>query len=149
VEAAADDCVLCRIVAGTEPASFVHRDEIVSAFLDIRPINPGHLLVISNAHVERTRELPPKIGARVFAVACALARAFPAPGIRSEGTNLLAADGVAAGQEVFHAHLHVVPRFPGDGFGLPRRPGSPPAGGRAELEAHAASIRAVARVLPG
>jgi histidine triad (HIT) family protein len=147
-EAVTPGCVLCAIVAGEEPASFVHRDGLVSAFLDIRPINPGHLLVVPNEHVERTRDLPSPLLARVFEVASALARSFPADGIRSEGTNLLAADGAAAGQTVFHAHVHVVPRYPGDGFGLDRRPGNPPAGGRAELEAHASSIRAMARVPP-
>jgi diadenosine tetraphosphate (Ap4A) HIT family hydrolase len=139
--ASREACVLCRIVAGTERASFVHRDELVSAFLDIRPINPGHLLVIPNDHVERTRDLPNSLADRVFEVGRVLARALTASGLRADGTNLLVADGEPAGQEVFHAHLHVVPRFVGDGFGLARRPGAEPAGGRAELDANAAAIR--------
>jgi diadenosine tetraphosphate (Ap4A) HIT family hydrolase len=140
-DASRESCVLCQIVAGTERASFVHRDELVSAFMDIRPINPGHLLVIPNDHIERTRDLPNNLACRVFEVGRGLARALTASGLRADGTNLLVADGEPAGQEVFHAHLHVVPRFVGDGFGLARRPGTEPAGGRAELDANAAAIR--------
>jgi diadenosine tetraphosphate (Ap4A) HIT family hydrolase len=140
-DASTTACVFCRIVAGTERASFVHRDDLVSAFLDIRPINPGHLLVIPNDHIERTRDLPDPLADRLFGLARALARALVASGLRADGTNLLVADGEPAGQEVFHAHLHVVPRFVGDGFGLARRPGAEPAGGRAELDANATAIR--------
>ncbi|CAN5741188.1 HIT family protein [soil metagenome] len=110
-------CIFCQIVAAEAPASFVHRDELVSAFLDIRPVTPGHLLVIPNEHVVFTHDIPDATAERLFTVARRLARSLRRYGaVRSEGVNLFVADGEAAGQEVFHAHLHVIPRLPGDGF---------------------------------
>ena len=111
------DCIFCDIVAGDAPASFAHRDELVSAFLDIRPVTPGHLLVIPNEHVVFTHDLPDAIADRLFAIARQLTRSLRrTDAVRAEGVNLFVADGEAAEQEVFHAHLHVIPRFAGDGF---------------------------------
>lgn len=111
------DCIFCDIVAGEAPASFVHRDELVSAFLDIRPVTPGHLLVIPNEHVACTHDLADATADRLFVVARRLSRTLrQTDAVRAEGVNLFVADGEPAGQEVFHAHLHVIPRFRGDGF---------------------------------
>ncbi len=111
------ECIFCRIVADEVPASFVRRDELISAFLDIRPVTPGHLLVIPNQHVVFTHDLPDATAERLFAVARRLARTLrQTDAIRADGVNLFVADGEAAEQEVFHAHLHVIPRFAGDGF---------------------------------
>jgi histidine triad (HIT) family protein len=111
------DCIFCRIVAGEAPASFVYQDELVSAFLDIRPITPGHVLVVPHKHVVYTQDLPGPIADRVFNVARVLARTLrQTDAVHADGINLFVADGEAAGQDVFHAHLHVVPRFAGDGF---------------------------------
>jgi histidine triad (HIT) family protein len=112
------DCVFCGIVAGELPASRVFEDDQVLAFLDIRPVNPGHLLVVPKAHAEFLADLPPETGARVFEAARRLAAALRACGVRCEGVNLILADGEAAGQEVPHLHLHVIPRWSGDGFGF-------------------------------
>jgi histidine triad (HIT) family protein len=111
-----DGCIFCRILAGDAPASFVHRGQAVSSLIDIRPVTPGHLLVIPNRHVTHVRDLPDAVADELFAVARRLARALLRTGLRAEGTNMLVADGEQAGQEVFHAHLHVFPRFAGDGF---------------------------------
>ncbi|MBA3307383.1 MAG: HIT family protein [Chloroflexi bacterium] len=112
-----NDCIFCQIVAGEAPASFVHRDELVSAFLDIRPVTPGHILVIPDEHVVHTHDLPEATGERLFAVARRLAQSLRrTDAVRADGVNLFVADGEAAGQEVFHAHLHVIPRYQGDGF---------------------------------
>ena len=106
-----DDCIFCQIVDGAAPASFVYRDDLVSAFLDIRPVTPGHLLVIPNEHVVHTHDLPDAIANAAFTVARRLARILrETDAVRADGVNLFAADGEAAGQEVFHAHLHVIPR---------------------------------------
>ena len=135
------DCIFCRIVAGEAPASFVHRDGLVSAFLDIRPVTPGHLLVIPDAHVEVSHELPDELAERLFEVGRQMARALRSTdAVRADGVNLFVADGIAAGQDVFHAHLHVIPRFPGDGFAIDAAAWkqSPPS--RAELDRQAADI---------
>ncbi|MFI5230126.1 MAG: GNAT family N-acetyltransferase [Gemmatimonadales bacterium] len=134
-------CLFCRILAGELPGSIVYRDEQCAAFMDIQPVNPGHLLVAPLRHATDLVSLDPLVGARLFQVAQHLAAAIRASGLRCEGVNLLLADGEAAMQEVFHLHLHVFPRYRGDGFGLrfgPEYAIRPP---RAALDDAAARIR--------
>lgn len=109
-------CVFCAIVAGNAQASVVYRDELVTAFMDIRPVNDGHTLVIPNVHSTGLENIDEPTGGRMFDVACRVSAAMPAAGIRREGLNLFLADGAVAGQTVFHAHLHVLPRHAGDAF---------------------------------
>jgi histidine triad (HIT) family protein len=111
-------CVFCDIVRGEAPASLVYADDQVMAFLDIQPVNPGHLLVVPRIHAAYLADLDGGTGGHLFQVAMMLADAVRRSGVRCEGVNLFLADGRAAGQEVFHVHLHVIPRFEGDGFGL-------------------------------
>ncbi|MDX1534513.1 MAG: HIT family protein [Thermoplasmata archaeon] len=110
------DCVFCSIVAGDLPGSFVYEDDRVVAFLDIRPVNPGHLMVIPRNHAPLLADVDEETGAHVFRVAHRLAQALRESGLRAEGVNLFLADGEAAFQEVPHLHLHVFPRFKGDTF---------------------------------
>lgn len=112
------DCIFCKILAGEAPASFVHRDEVCSAFMDIQPVNPGHLLVVPNVHAPALADLDAEMAAHLMRVAHGLTAALRASGLRCEGVNHFLADGEAAMQEVFHVHLHVIPRYKGDGFGL-------------------------------
>jgi histidine triad (HIT) family protein len=114
------DCPFCRILAGELPASVVFRDELACAFLDIRPVNPGHVLVVPIRHASNLAELDQQIGGHLFRVAQRVAAALRSSDVRCEGVNFHLADGAVAGQEVFHVHLHVIPRFEGDGFGLRR-----------------------------
>jgi diadenosine tetraphosphate (Ap4A) HIT family hydrolase len=107
--------VFCAIVAG-EAASIVHDEAEVLAFMDIRPVTPGHLLIVPKRHAVSLADLDEATGARMFTVAPQLAAALWASGLRCEGVNLFLADGEAAGQEIFHIHLHVFPRFAGDSF---------------------------------
>jgi diadenosine tetraphosphate (Ap4A) HIT family hydrolase len=109
--------------------------------MDIRPINPGHLLVIPILHATFLADLQPDIGRSIFGVAHRLAGAVRRSGLRAEGINLFLADSEVAGQEVFHVHLHVIPRFAGDGFGLrfPASYGQHPV--REELDATATRIK--------
>ncbi len=112
------DCIFCKILAGELPASLVYRDETCTAFMDIQPVNPGHVLVIPNTHATNLSELDPAAGGRLFQIGQKMADALYKSGIKCEGVNFFLADGEPAGQEVFHVHLHVFPRFEGDGFGL-------------------------------
>jgi diadenosine tetraphosphate (Ap4A) HIT family hydrolase len=114
----AGGCVFCEILAGRAPASIVHRDGQSCAFMDIRPVNPGHALVIPVSHAAFLSELDPESGAELFRVGQRVAAAIRRSDLRCEGVNLLLADGEAAGQEVFHVHLHVIPRYRGDGSGF-------------------------------
>ncbi len=110
--------IFSKILAGEALASFVYRDERVAAFMDIQPVNAGHVLVVPVQPAASLSELEDETAARMFVVAKGVAAAIRQSGMRCEGINLFLADGEAAGQEVFHVHLHVFPRFAGDGFGL-------------------------------
>jgi histidine triad (HIT) family protein len=112
------DCIFCDIVRRISPASFVYVDDVCSAFMDIRPVNTGHVLVIPNQHASSLAELPSATGADIFNIAQRIAQALRESGVRCDGVNLFLADGEAAFQEVFHVHLHVIPRYWGDGFRL-------------------------------
>lgn len=133
------ECVFCAIVAGEQPASVVYRDERVVAFMDICPATPWHLLVIPVHHAVGLTDLAPDDAARMMTVAQRIARAMKAsPRVPADGINLFLADGESAFQEVFHAHLHVVPRTAGDGFVLQ---GSFHEPARAVLDRQAADLR--------
>ena len=111
-------CVFCSIAEGVEPASIVYADDRVMAFMDLQPVNSGHVLVIPKAHFAGLSELDREIGAHMFKVALRVAEALRHLSIRCEGINLFLADGEVAFQDIFHVHLHVIPRFRDDGFGL-------------------------------
>jgi histidine triad (HIT) family protein len=111
-------CAFCAIVRGSAPSSSVYTDNVVVAFMDIQPVNEGHILVVPRVHAACLEELDAETGAHLFRVAMMLSRAVRLSAVRSEGVNLFLADGEAAGQEVFHVHLHVIPRYRGDGFGF-------------------------------
>jgi histidine triad (HIT) family protein len=113
-----DDCIFCKILSGELEVSMIYQDECCSAFMDIQPINPGHALVIPNGHAARLADLDEAEGAHMFRIAQRLTAALYKSGVRCEGVNFSLADGEAAGQEVFHVHLHVFPRYVGDGFSV-------------------------------
>ena len=112
------DCIFCRILAGELPATFLFRDNECAAFMDIQPVNPGHVLVIPVRHAPYLADLEPATAGRLMVEGQRIAAAIRRSGVKCEGINLFLADGEAAMQEVFHVHLHVFPRFRGDGFGL-------------------------------
>lgn len=111
-----EDCLFCKIIKGELPSSKVFEDDELLAFLDIQPINSGHVLIIPKQHHALMSELPEKTLGSMMALANTINRAIRKSAIRPEGINLFLADGAAAGQEVFHVHLHLIPRFSGDGF---------------------------------
>lgn len=135
-------CIFCKIVRHELPASIVSEDESTLAFLDICPINPGHLLVIPKAHAAHLADLPPGEGGRLFEMARELAGALRRSGVKAEGVNVHLADEEVAGQEVFHVHLHVYPRYAGDGVGLRMGPRYGTMPKREELDRLAEAIRA-------
>ncbi|WP_137723286.1 HIT family protein [Prescottella subtropica] len=130
-------CVFCAVISGGAESSVVYDDAHTIAFMDIRPFTPGHLLVVPKTHAANLSELDPEDGGRLFRVGQQVAAALRESTVAAEGVNFFLADGVIAGQEVFHVHLHVVPRTAGDGFGLRGRPTTPP---RTDLDYLAASI---------
>lgn len=133
------DCVFCKIVANAAPASVVHTDDRTTAFLDVAPITPGHLLVVPKVHAAGLHDLDPETGGHLFRTAQRLAAGLRMSTVRADGVNFFLADGAVAGQEIFHVHLHVLPRWKGDGFRLRFSSGAP---SRADLDAAATEIRA-------
>jgi histidine triad (HIT) family protein len=108
--------------------------------MDIRPVNPGHLLIVPNEHAPYLADVEAETAAQMMRLAKRYTAALRSSGLRCEGVNLFLADGEAAMQEVFHAHLHVFPRYRGDGFGLRFGPDYA-VRPRAELESVAEQVR--------
>jgi len=109
----ARDCIFCAILDGETEGSFVAATERAVAFLDILPVGPGHTLVVPRRHAVGLVDLEPEDGAELFRLAQQIAVAQWELGLAA-GVNLFLADGSVAGQEIWHAHLHVIPRQPDD-----------------------------------
>jgi len=111
------DCIFCKIINGEIPSAKVFENEHVLAFLDISQVTKGHTLVIPKLHNENIFDLEPESARNLFEAVPKIANA-----IKDEfnplGMNILQNSGKQAGQEVFHLHLHLLPRYgSGDGFG--------------------------------
>lgn len=110
------DCIFCKIVRGEIPAHKIYEDAVTLAFLDIHPLADGHSMVIPKPHYEKLEDVPLTEAGKIFEtvrrVTAAIQKAFKAPGA-TIGIN----NGRAAGQVVPHLHIHIIPRFPGDGGG--------------------------------
>jgi diadenosine tetraphosphate (Ap4A) HIT family hydrolase len=132
-------CVFCRILAGELPASPVLDTDLVVAFLDIQPWNPGHTLVVPRRHVESFADLSPREVEQLALCGQRIAAAMKRGLEGCEAITLSLADGAAAGQDVPHTHLHVVPRRAGDGLGWRIPAAQPPV--RERLDAIAAQLR--------
>jgi histidine triad (HIT) family protein len=110
--ASAPDCPFCRIVAGKGEARFVWQDDLCVAFASIKPLQPGHLLLVPRQHVENLYGLPEDVGAHLLPVASKIGRAMKSA-LRADGLTLLQNNEKAAGQSVPHFHLHLIPRHAG------------------------------------
>jgi histidine triad (HIT) family protein len=112
-----NDCLFCKIIAGEIPAQKVYEDEKVLAILDIKPVNPGHVLILPKEHFADFLDTPPEVIEKMSEVAKKIAAALKTS-LRAEGFNITFNSGQAAGQVIFHTHMHVMPRFLGDGHEL-------------------------------
>jgi len=111
------DCIFCKIIKKEIEASVVYEDDKCIAFLDIQPVNEGHILVIPKGHYVTLQDCPDEIAQHIITVAKKL-NISVLNSVKAEGIFNAMMNGEAASQEVFHLHLHVVPRFKGDGFGF-------------------------------
>ena len=111
-----DDCIFCSIVEGEIPSRTVYEDDDVVAFLDANPLARGHTLVVPKAHHQFLSDLPEELSASVFAAVRTVTPRVEAA-VDADAHTIAINDGPAAGQEVPHLHVHVVPRFDGDGGG--------------------------------
>lgn len=109
------DCLFCKIVAGEIPSYKIWENEHFLAFLDINPVNLGHTLLVPKTHFVNVFDLSTNLLTEWGPAAQAVAKLVQA-GTKAEGINLEMNNGRAAGQLIDHAHLHIIPRFEGDGF---------------------------------
>lgn len=109
------NCLFCSIAKKNVPADIVYENERTVAFLDIHPTNPGHTLIIPKTHYKNIYEMPVDTVTELMQTVHALA-----PNIKkaldADGINMMMNNDPAAGQVIFHAHIHLIPRFAGDGF---------------------------------
>lgn len=108
------DCIFCKIVAREIPATILHEDDDVLVFMDIGPIIKGHALVVSKKHYDPVTQTPDAVVAKLHLTAKRIVRA-QMNGLGADGVNIMQNNGIAAGQEVPHIHVHVIPRFNDDG----------------------------------
>ena len=111
-------CIFCDIVRGAAEVSVCYEDPQALAFLDIQPVNAGHTLVVPREHYESLNDLPAELSSHLFQVAMRLGPIVMKVS-RAEGLNIVVNSGAAAGQDVFHYHVHIIPRKQGDGFDIP------------------------------
>lgn len=137
MEESMNGCVFCRLVRGEIPATVVLEDEQTLVFMDIGSVNPGHVLVAAKPHVENLQGMDEALAGAMFRSAARAAKAIDKV-YKPAGISVYQANGAAAGQTVFHAHIHVLPRWENDGLTFTWPVKNP---SREELEKVAAQLR--------
>jgi histidine triad (HIT) family protein len=151
----ATHCTFCDLIHGAAEVSVCHEDSDAIAFMDIQPVNHGHVLVVPREHYESLLDVPEQIGMHLFQVTMRLANAVRHV-TGCNDLNIVVNSGAAAGQDEPHYHVHIIPRRAGDGFDIPLPFGGSEMPDRTVLDAYAARIiaalrdpmRADARVAP-
>lgn len=133
-----DNCIFCKIIAGEIPSATVYEDEDFKVIMDIFPAAKGHAIILTKRHYANLFELDDDTASKALLVARKVAKAIQAE-LHCDGMNLLQNNGEAAGQTVFHFHMHLIPRYQGDQVKTTWTPGKYENG---EATALAASIAA-------
>ena len=111
-------CIFCDIIHGAAEVSICYEDATAIAFMDIQPVNEGHVLVVPREHYERLEDVPREVGLHLYEVSTRLIPVIQhVCGVHD--MNVVVNSGTAAGQDVFHFHVHLIPRRQGDGFDIP------------------------------
>lgn len=110
------ECIFCKIVRKEEFAAVLYEDDDIMAFMDIKPINEGHALIITKKHAVLVDELDEELYLKMFPIGRKIAMKIKEIFPEIKGIMYFIADGEHAGQEVPHVHLHIIPRKPNDGF---------------------------------
>jgi histidine triad (HIT) family protein len=137
-------CTFCNLIRGAAEVSICHEDADSMAFMDIQPVNAGHVLVVPRAHYESLLDVPPEIGLHLFRVTMKLAGAVRKV-TNCDDMNIVVNSGAAAGQDEPHYHVHIIPRRHGDGFDIPLPFGGSEMPDRTVLDAVAARMIAALR----
>ena len=117
-----DDCIFCKIANGEIPSATVYEDSICRVILDVNPANKGHALIIPKEHFDNIYSMDAETAAKIFTIATEVAKAQKAE-LNPDGLNILQNNGEAAGQTVFHFHMHLVPRYIKDNLTMTWIPG--------------------------
>ena len=117
-----DDCIFCKIANGEIPSATVYEDSVCRVILDVNPANKGHALIIPKEHFDDIYSIDAETAAKIFTIATEVAKAQKAE-LNPDGLNILQNNGEAAGQTVFHFHMHLVPRYIKDNVTMTWIPG--------------------------
>ena len=117
-----DNCIFCKIARGEIPSSTIYEDEEFRAILDLGPASKGHALILPKTHAANLFELPDDLAGKAMVLAKKLARQLK-DGLHADGINVVQNNGEAAGQTVFHFHMHLIPRYKGDTVNVAWTPG--------------------------
>ena len=117
-----DDCIFCKIANGEIPSATVYEDSVCRVILDVNPANKGHALIIPKEHFDDIYSIVAETAAKIFTIATEVAKAQKAE-LNPDGLNILQNNGEAAGQTVFHFHMHLVPRYIKDNVTMTWIPG--------------------------
>lgn len=137
-------CTFCDLIHGAAEVSICHEDSDAIAFMDIQPVNNGHVLVVPRAHYESLLDVPEELGLHLFRVTMQLANAVRKV-TGCDDLNIIVNSGAAAGQDEPHYHVHIIPRRSGDGFDVPLPFNGSEMPDRTVLDAYAARIIAALR----
>ena len=137
-------CIFCDLIRGAAEVSICYEDATAIAFLDIQPVNPGHVLVVPREHYETLQDIPKQVGAHLYEVATTLIPVVQTASGASD-MNIVVNSGQAAGQNVMHYHIHLIPRREGDGFDVPLPFPASQMPNRQQLDAMAARIGSMLR----
>lgn len=108
-----ENCIFCKIIAGEIPSTAVYEDDDFRGILDVNPAARGHVIILPKNHAANIFELPDEDASKVMVVAKKIATAIK-KAYKCDGVNILQNNGEAAGQTVFHLHVHVIPRYEND-----------------------------------
>ena len=120
-----ENCIFCKILAGEIPSTAVYEDDDLKAILDVNPAARGHVIILPKNHAANIYELPDEDASKIMMVAKKIATAIE-KAYHCDGVNILQNNGEAAGQTVFHLHVHVIPRFKGDTVNIGWKQGDMP-----------------------
>lgn len=120
-----ENCIFCKILAGEIPSTAVYEDDDFKAILDVNPAARGHVIILPKNHAANIYELPDEDASKIMIVAKKIAAAIE-KAYHCDGVNILQNNGEAAGQTVFHLHVHVIPRFKGDTVNIGWKQGDMP-----------------------
>ncbi len=111
-------CIFCDLIRGAAEVSVCYEDARALAFMDIQPVNAGHVLIVPKEHYETLHDVPREVAMHLFDVAMRIAPVIRTIA-RADDMNIVVNSGPAAGQNIFHYHVHLIPRTAGDGFDIP------------------------------